>query len=318
MYDRLKGAAVQGGSEPDRFGFWAVHSIVKVRRPAIRRGRQLEVLVQFAGADPVRRTPWPMEWVTIKLLKADLKQQARDMERASVAALRPVAAPRSAGSKRWAGLIWDGADEGRPRRSARATVGIDPAEAATSDPLASPPPLVVAAQPMAQVFSLPGGRVPAGMEVAQARYKAGGEVAAAWAMDVCAPEPTADGALSSARVNPTVVDVLPMPASGQPAGLAVAQAWPVGGVCAPFVAFPVARTLPLPTGGAPLGTAVRRTHGPWGAMERRPPARWTLAARWNLGSLGTISTGWTGLSYWRRSPSSHADAVRGICAPDTD
>ena len=60
-YEQLKGAAVQSGSEPDRFGFWAVHDIVKVRRPAVRRGRQLEALVQFVGVDPVEKTPHPMK-----------------------------------------------------------------------------------------------------------------------------------------------------------------------------------------------------------------------------------------------------------------
>ena len=77
----------------------------------------------FVGIDPVEKTPWPMEWVSIKLLKSDLKRQARDMELALVAALRPAVAPSGAGSKRWSGLIWDGADEGRPRRSGRHSDG---------------------------------------------------------------------------------------------------------------------------------------------------------------------------------------------------
>ena len=124
LFDKLKGFAVHAGHESDRFGFWAVDAVVDVRRPVKRRGQQLDVLVQFAGCDPLSKAPWPQQWVSITWLKPDLKEIARAMERtASVVTAQaaqtvgPAAAPGGAGVKRpWAGLVWDGADEGRLRR----------------------------------------------------------------------------------------------------------------------------------------------------------------------------------------------------------
>ena len=117
LFDRLQGWAVQSGHEPDRFGFWAVEELVDVRWPPRRRGRQLEALLRFCGCDPVSRAEWPMEWMPITWLKDDLKAVARRMEAEKVAAAAAAAATHVTGRKRsWAGLGWDGADEGLPRR----------------------------------------------------------------------------------------------------------------------------------------------------------------------------------------------------------
>ena len=71
--------------------------------------------MSFAGCDPVTKGAWPCEWVPIVLLKSNLKRAAREMESRLAAAAPP---PVAAGSKRsWAGLGWEGADEGLPRRA---------------------------------------------------------------------------------------------------------------------------------------------------------------------------------------------------------
>lgn len=218
---------MQSGSEPDRFGFWAVQAIVKVRHPAVRRGRQLEALVQFAGVDPVGKKPWPMEWVSITLLKSDLKRQARDMERAMELARRPPVAPSAAGSKRWVGLVWDGADEGLPRRSCRRTDDAAPAEVEVIPRPVEGPSNAVVAQFLAQVSPLPSGGAPAGMVMARAWPKSGGETVVTWAVEGSGTSadkaPPADGG-AFPTVRPTS-----MLAGGAPVGVAMAQAWPIGG-----------------------------------------------------------------------------------------
>ena len=67
---------------------------------------------------------WPSEWVSITLLKPDLRRSAREME-SRLAVEAP--APAVAGHRRsWAGLGWEGADEGllRRGRSRRARVDV--------------------------------------------------------------------------------------------------------------------------------------------------------------------------------------------------
>ena len=117
-FDRLKGSAVQEGHEPDRFGFWAVESVLSVRRPVARRGRQLEVLVQFKGLDPVSKAPWPSEWIPISWIKSgELKECARAME---AAALQSAGGDsRGSVKRKWGDLIWEGASEGQLRHSRR-------------------------------------------------------------------------------------------------------------------------------------------------------------------------------------------------------
>ena len=61
-------------------GKWAVEKLLDVRKPEQRRGTQLEVQVQWRGADPWDR-PWPIEWKPLRWLTHDLKLEARRMER---------------------------------------------------------------------------------------------------------------------------------------------------------------------------------------------------------------------------------------------
>ena len=62
-------------------GRWAVGGLLDVQRPAQRRGSQLEVQVQWRGADPWG-APWPVEWKPLRLLTVDLRREARRIERA--------------------------------------------------------------------------------------------------------------------------------------------------------------------------------------------------------------------------------------------
>ena len=174
----LKGYDVQAGFEPDRFGFWAVARLVQVRKPAGAKGRQLDVLVEFEGCNPMTREAWPQRWLPITNLKPDLKAEARAME----AAMRAVqsmsasatavaaAACRAARKRAWRGLIWDGAEEGRPRRSRRLDV-----------PASDGAPVLarVVAPPPVSVTAVPGGRIAQGAWVSVARYLPGGVVAVA-------------------------------------------------------------------------------------------------------------------------------------------
>jgi hypothetical protein len=180
LFDKLKGINVQDGHEPDRFGFWAVEKLIRVRRPVRRRGRQLEALVQFAGRDPISKEPWPTEWIDIKLLKVDLKRQAREMEEALMAAPPPV---RVSGGKRvWIGLIWDGADEGLPRRG-RSGRAAESTAASAAVPGATPgtngmrtasgeapavATVTVTAPPIVGIRAVPAGGAPAGLAVVAA------------------------------------------------------------------------------------------------------------------------------------------------------
>ena len=48
---------VEGRAESSN-GRWAVESLVSVRRPSVRRGRQLEVTVRWAGVNPLFGSRW--------------------------------------------------------------------------------------------------------------------------------------------------------------------------------------------------------------------------------------------------------------------
>ena len=71
----------------------------------------------FAGRDPVTREAWPDEWIPVKWLKPDLRREARAIDSAAAARAAEQAGSRICGVRRsWAGLGWEGADEGLPRR----------------------------------------------------------------------------------------------------------------------------------------------------------------------------------------------------------
>lgn len=72
---RIAMRGVHAGEEPDDSKRWAVRRLVQVRRPARRRGRQLEVLVQWEG------NGWEDSWESVTRLSSDLRFAARRMER---------------------------------------------------------------------------------------------------------------------------------------------------------------------------------------------------------------------------------------------
>ena len=69
------------GREGDRLGRWAVEKVLDVRRPAQRKGQQLDALLKWAGADGLTGEAWPPMWKTIVDLTADLRDEARRLER---------------------------------------------------------------------------------------------------------------------------------------------------------------------------------------------------------------------------------------------
>ena len=64
----------------NRDGRWAVHSVIDVRRTEANR-RKLEVLIKWAGEQPVSREPWPDSWHPLMACTPDVRREARDMER---------------------------------------------------------------------------------------------------------------------------------------------------------------------------------------------------------------------------------------------
>ena len=150
VFRALLGHDVRDGLEGDRFGRWAVRALFDVRHPAQRRGRQLEVHVDFHGKDPVTRQPWLPAWLPITWLTADLRRQAREMERRGKEAEGETAEEeeeRVTGRKaKNRGLGWEGADEGRVRRSRR-VAGEGDGAPATATAVGLP---VAAAWPRAQ------------------------------------------------------------------------------------------------------------------------------------------------------------------------
>ena len=56
--------------------------LVEVKRPTVRHGQQLEVLVEWAGVDTTTGKAWAATWTSVTQLRDDLKPQARAMEAA--------------------------------------------------------------------------------------------------------------------------------------------------------------------------------------------------------------------------------------------
>ena len=108
---------------------WAVEALLSVRRPAVRRGRQLWVTVRWAGTNPLFECPWPDSELPIGDLTRDLRACARGMERVVypyVEATRPaplrVLGKRGVGEGRgdFLGSRWDsGGDSADGARASR-------------------------------------------------------------------------------------------------------------------------------------------------------------------------------------------------------
>ena len=73
--------AVYDGLEPDDAGRWAIQRILQVERPATsRRGRPLQVLVQWVGDDE-DGNPWQDSWVGITIGLPRISEQKHDASR---------------------------------------------------------------------------------------------------------------------------------------------------------------------------------------------------------------------------------------------
>ena len=102
-HDGGEGAAT--GLSAGSGGYWAVHNVLDVRRPAKRKGQQLEVLISWAAHDWAGR-PWADEWHPITFLKRSkpgegegLYERARAMEAAKYAVGGDVAPEGAAGMR---------------------------------------------------------------------------------------------------------------------------------------------------------------------------------------------------------------------------
>ena len=108
-HDDGEGAAA--GLNADAGGYWAVHDVLDVRRPAKRRGQQLEVLISWAAHDWAGR-PWADEWQPITFLKRQrgdegdgLYEKARALEAAKYRRERNVVQEESGSERRSPRLV---------------------------------------------------------------------------------------------------------------------------------------------------------------------------------------------------------------------
>ena len=76
---RVAMGPVLAGQEADDGGRWAVRRIMAVRRHEGRRGRPLDVLVEWEGEDSDGDL-WEESWVSITVLSQDLREEARRLE----------------------------------------------------------------------------------------------------------------------------------------------------------------------------------------------------------------------------------------------
>ena len=77
---RIAMGPVRDGIEADDGGRWAVRGIRAVRRHEGRRGRPLDVLVEWEGEDSNGRISGKESWVSVTNLTADLRAEARRLE----------------------------------------------------------------------------------------------------------------------------------------------------------------------------------------------------------------------------------------------
>ena len=79
---RIAMGPMRAGVEADDQGRWAVRGIRAVRRLEGRRGRPLDVLVEWEGEDSVSDGDlWEESWVSVTELTADLRAEARQLQR---------------------------------------------------------------------------------------------------------------------------------------------------------------------------------------------------------------------------------------------
>jgi hypothetical protein len=76
---RVAMGPVVAGQEADDGGRWAVRRIMAVRRHEGRRGRPLDVLVEWEGEDSDGDL-WEESWVSVTYLSKDLRDEARQLE----------------------------------------------------------------------------------------------------------------------------------------------------------------------------------------------------------------------------------------------
>ena len=79
VQQRIAMGPVRAGVEADDRGRWAVRGIRAVRRHVGRRGRPLDVLVEWEGEDSDGDL-WEESWVSITELTTDLRAEARQLE----------------------------------------------------------------------------------------------------------------------------------------------------------------------------------------------------------------------------------------------
>ena len=79
VHQRIAMGPVRAGVEADDRGRWAVRGIMAVRRHEGRRGRPLDVLVEWEGEDSDGDL-WEESWVSVTELTPDLRAEARRLE----------------------------------------------------------------------------------------------------------------------------------------------------------------------------------------------------------------------------------------------
>jgi ribonuclease HI len=91
---RVAMGPVIAGQEADDGGRWAVRRIMAVRRLEGRRGRPLDVLVEWEGEDSDGDL-WEESWVSVTFLSKDLREEARRLEAELFGSRAAAVAPAS-------------------------------------------------------------------------------------------------------------------------------------------------------------------------------------------------------------------------------
>ena len=83
---------IHAGRKGDARDRWLAE-VIAVRRPAKRKGQQLEVLVRYKGTDADGQA-WSDEWRSISDVTNDLKLEARRMEKVKYPEVKAARRPR--------------------------------------------------------------------------------------------------------------------------------------------------------------------------------------------------------------------------------